>query len=509
MLLSRISGFIRTWLFAWVFGLETGAADAFNTAIRIPNFLQNLLGEGVLSASLIPVYARLLSREHQARADQVARVVLAALVFVTAVLVVGGMAAAPQLVRIIGVGYSGPTRELTIQLVRIFFPGIGLLVVSAWCLAILNSHHRFFLSYVAPVFWNAAIIAALVIFRNEPLPRVAVALSWAALVGAALQLGVQVPTVWRLMSGQGGSGGADLRPYVIEVLTSSIPVIFSRGVVQVSAIIDATIATLLPTGAVTALANATQLYQLPISLVGMAVTSAALPGMSTASATHRDDLVRNRLESGQAMITVLVVPSVVAFLALGDVMVALLFEHGHFRHADTIWVAGVLAGSAVGLLATTVGRLYANAFYAFGDTATPTRFAVIRVVLVAILGYVMAVLLPPAFGIPLKWGAAGLTLSAGFAGWVEFALLRRALARRVAFAAIPIGLLLKAWAAALAAAAVASAFRWVVPPDWLVLRGLAIIGTYGIGYLLLAHAMGLMAVGELVSRVFRRPGRRG
>src|SRR4029077_19055644 len=120
-------------------------------------FLQNLLGEGVLSASLIPVYSGLLSRDRQAHADRVARSVLGFLTLMAATIVAIGVTWTPQVVDLIAPGFDGATRDLAVQLVRIMFPGVGLLVFSAWCLAILNSHRRFFLSYAAPVCWNAAI----------------------------------------------------------------------------------------------------------------------------------------------------------------------------------------------------------------------------------------------------------------------------------------------------------------------------------------------------------------
>jgi len=139
------------------------AADAFNAAFRIPNFLQNLFGEGVLSASFIPVYARLLGREEEEEARRLAGAVFTLLALASAVLVLLGVLATPALIALIAPGFSGQKREITIRLVRILFPGAGLLVLSAWCLGVLNSHRRFFLSYTAPVLWNIAIIVTLIV----------------------------------------------------------------------------------------------------------------------------------------------------------------------------------------------------------------------------------------------------------------------------------------------------------------------------------------------------------
>src|SRR5215475_6451338 len=161
ILASRLAGLVRLQVFAHYFGLESDAADAFNAAFRIPNFLQNLFGEGALSAFFIPVYASLLGRGRQAEADQVAGAVGAILALVVAVLVLAGLVTTPLLIGALAPGFVGEKRELTMQLVRILFPGAGLLVLSAWCLGVLNSHRRFLLSYAAPIMWNAAMIITL------------------------------------------------------------------------------------------------------------------------------------------------------------------------------------------------------------------------------------------------------------------------------------------------------------------------------------------------------------
>src|SRR5438105_9518634 len=193
ILLSRLAGLVRLRIFAYYFGLQSDAADAFNAAFRIPNFLQNLFGEGALSASFIPVYASLLARGSKEEADQVAGAVGAILALVAAVLVLAGLVATPLLIGALAPGFVGEKRELTMHIVRVLFPGAGLLVLSAWCLGVLNSHHRFLLSYAAPVMWNAAMIATLILYGHSPLPELAVILAWGSVVGSALQFVVQVP----------------------------------------------------------------------------------------------------------------------------------------------------------------------------------------------------------------------------------------------------------------------------------------------------------------------------
>lgn len=504
MLLSRISGFIRQTIFSYIFGVHSDAADAFNAALRIPNFLQNMLGEGVLSASLIPVYSGLLQRTEQREADRVARSVLGLLVLITSVIVLAGVTFTPVVLRATGVFFAGEKFLLTVQLVRIIFPGIGLLVFSAWCLAILNSHHKFFLAYVAPVMWNAAMIGALVLDRHDALAGVAIHLAWGAVIGSALTLAVQAPSVWRIMAPEWTHAKHTFDEHVRRVVVTSIPVFFSRGAVQISSQIDTAIATLLPTGAVTALYNATQLYQLPVSLFGMGVSSAALPSMSAAAAENVIDVLRERLLGGQRAIAVLVIPSMMAFLAFGDVIIGLLLQHGRFTATDTRYVWGVLAGSAVGLLATTIGRLYTAAFFALGDTKTPMRCALIRVGVVAALGWMMALKLPGLIGLQAQWGAAGLTASAGFAGWIEFSLLRRALQRRIGGVGVPFGFLAKAWATACVTALPATALRWAIPHAWLITRGLVILTLFGGSYLAAGYVLGFVDVDDVRAVIARR-----
>src|SRR5207247_7113439 len=149
------------------------------------------------------------------------------------------------------------------------------------------------------------------------------------------------------------------------------------------------------------------------------------------------EAVRRRLGLGLRQIAFFVVPSAMAFAALGDVVAAALLQTGRFRHADAVYVWGILAGSAVGLVASTLGRLYSSAYYALRDTRTPLRYALVRVMLTTVLGYLFALPLPRLLGVPMIWGAAGLTASAGIAGWVEMLLLRRTLNDRIGPTGLP------------------------------------------------------------------------
>ena len=508
--LTRITGLVRQRVFAHYFGLGA-EADAFSAAFRIPNFLQNLFGEGALSASFIPVYASLLARADR-EADRVAGAVASLLALAVGGVVLAGVLATPLLIDLIAPGFAGPQRALTIDLVRILFPGAGLLVLSAWCLGVLNSHRRFLLSYTAPVMWNAAMIATLVIFGSgTPLPRLAVVLAWGSVAGSALQFGVQLPAVLR--------AAPDLRlaldlasAEVRTVVRNFLPVFISRGVVQISAYVDTLLASLLPTGAVAGLMNAQLLYTLPVSLFGMSVSAAELPALSALSAlsatadagTDAANALRRRLDAGLRQIAFFVIPSAVVFLALGDVVAAALFETGRFSHTDSVYVWGILAGSAVGLLASTLGRLYSSTYYALRDTRTPLRFAVLRVLLTTVLGYMFAIPLPRWLGIAPGWGAAGLTASAGLAGWVEMLLLRRGLNRRIGRTGLPLDYVAKIWGAAVVGGVAAWSVKLALPPLHPAITAAIVLGAYGVVFLAATVALRVPEASAVIARVVSR-----
>jgi len=504
ILLSRISGFLRLRFFAYYFGLESDAADAFNAAFRIPNFLQNLFGEGALSASFIPVYASLVARGERREADRVAGAVAALLAVIVAVIVLVGVLATPFLIDAIAFGFTGDKRALTIQIVRVLFPGAGLLVLSAWCLGVLNSHYRFLLSYTAPVIWNAAMIATLVLYGRSPLPRLAVTLAWGSVVGSGLQFAVQIPSVLRVAPNLKFAIDT-ASEHVRTVMRNFVPVFISRGVVQLSAYIDTLLASLLPTGAVTGMANAQLLYTLPVSLFGMSVSAAELPAMSGAIDVDSEgaEVVRRRLDRGLRQIAFFVLPSAVAFLALGDVIAAALLQTGRFRREDSVYVWAILAGSSVGLLASTLGRLYSSTYYALRDTRTPLRYALVRVALTTILGYTFAIPLPRWLGIPAIWGAAGLTSSAGLAGWVEMLMLRRTLNSRIGRTGLGIGYVTRLWISAAAAAAAGWVVKLLIPPMHPALAALLILGAFGLVFIGMTAAFRVPETSIVIDRLRR------
>ena len=504
ILLSRIAGLVRDRVFAHYFG-NSAAADAFRAAFRIPNLLQNLFGEGVLSASFIPVYARLLAHEDDAEAGHVAGAVVTLLALVVSLLVLIGVLTTPHLIDAIVPGFAGEKRDLTIRLVKILFPGAGLLVFSAWCLGILNSHGRFFLSYAAPVLWNVAMIATLIGFgsRLSQFP-LAETLAWGSVAGSALQVSVQLPTVLRLVKRLRLSLHVAV-PGVRTVVRNFVPVFISRGVVQISAYVDALLASFLPTGAVAALSYAQTLYILPVSLFGMSVSAAELPAMSSARGNEREvaAYLRQRLDGGLRRVAFFVIPSAVAFLALGDVIAAAIYQSGRFTDDDAVYVWGILAGAAIGLLASTFGRLYASAYYALRDTQTPLYFAVVRIALGTGLGYLCAISLPPALGLEARWGVVGLTVASSLAGWVELALLRGTLHNRIGRTGLASSFVSKLGGAAVAGAVAAWGVKLVVAPQHPLLTAVLVLGPYSVIYIGVTYGLGVHEARVVADRLLR------
>jgi putative peptidoglycan lipid II flippase len=520
ILLSRMAGLIREGVFAHFFG-TTIYAEAFKAGLRMPNVLQNLLGEGTLSASFIPVYSELLEQGREEDAGRVAGAIFALLFAVAGVLALIGVLFAPAMVSIFLPGFEGERRELTITVTRILFPMTGVLVLSAWSLGILNSHRRFFVPYFAPVVWNAAMIGTLLLFGGAlPPDRLVVALAWGALLGGALQFLIQLPWVLRLER-QLKIGWGHRLAEVRETVRNAGPAILGRGVVQLSGWLDMILASFLAAGAVAAITYAQVLYMLPVSLFGMSVAAAELPELSRARGGATEEL-RVRTTAALERVAFFVIPSVVAFLLIGDVLIAALYQRGEFVRADTLLVYATLAAYSIGLLASTMTRLFSSTFFALRDTVTPARFAAVRVVTAGVLGATFMVQFEPImpFGADFvigggtrladldidgrSLGAAGLALGTGLAAWLEWALLRRRLKQRIGSVNPGWGVLLRMVGAALAAAAAAWGMRWVLPEFTTILRGAFIAGTFGIVYLGLAAALGLSEARVFASRLLRR-----
>ncbi len=563
--LSRIIGFIRERAIGYFFGVGAHA-DVFRVALRAPNLLQNLLGEGTISAAFIPIYSRMLEEGRPEDAGRFAGAVLGLLVALVAVLVTVGVLLAEPLTALLQPGWLDDTAkviagelavnrfDLAVQAIRITFPMTGVLVLSAWALGVLNSHRRFFLPYVAPVLWNVAIVAAMLfvgftVFEDPlglaeldvvPVPalnRLLFAGIIGAAVGGVLQFGVQLPAVFSVVRGFRFSVSTQVEG-VKQSFRAFLPVLAGRGVYQISGYIDLLLAGFLAAGAIAALTSAQVLYMLPISLFAMSVAASELPELSRLTEAHRHVFLE-RIDRSIRQILYMVIATAVGYLGFGFLVVATLYQTGRFGLEDTWLVYFVLAAFTPGLVATTMGRLLQNAFYALDDTKTPAKIAVIRVVVSILLGATLMFVLEPAAladllsnvfggpfdglraenlltvpglvgipqeGRPLLLGAVGLALGASVAAWVELSQLIRALRRRVPEFRLPWARMLQMLGLAGLASIPAALLRWLVPaepfPVWLY--GPAILGVFGVAYLTLGHVLGFEEGESWVGKFTRR-----
>ena len=543
-MLSRISGVVREgFLAAWL-GTRS-SADAFSAALRIPKLLQNLLGEGALSASFIPVYSQVLQRGDERRAGHVAGAVAGLLTLLTGGLVLFSVLLARPLASVVAPGFSGQKHELTVHLIRIVAPGVGFLVLSAWCLGVLNSHRRFFLSYVAPVLWNTAIIVGLATagIRAWAEPNIAEAAAWGVLIGGALQFLIQLPAVRAVV------------PHLRITLTTRLqavravgrrflPAVGGRGVVTLGNYTDLILASLLATGAVAVLDRAQVLYLLPISVFAVSVAAADLPELSRdaggatsaqagrlqasrQAATDHVSIAR-RLAHGSERVLLFLMFSTVAFVILGGEIVAALYERVNFTSDDTLIVWWVLAAYSIGLVASGLSRLLQNACYACGDVSGPARISAVRLSLSVVVGIILMFQLDriaidsgtlyrvgslPAFtpldaaeraGTDLRHlGPIGLAAGSMLGASVELALLkrrvRRAIHHRVEFRRSVARLI----PAALLTAVIGGLLVWWLGSLNAVLVAVLTLAASGFVYLIAANI-----AGHPVSRTLFRPLRR-
>lgn len=525
-------GFVRQRAVAHYFGTSPWA-DVFVFALRAPNVLQNLLGEGTLSASFIPVYSRMLEAGRREEAGRFAGAVFGLLLTLAAGLALVGVLLAEPIVAVLASGFltegeAGVERfPLAVAAVKITFPMTGVLVLHAWALGVLNSHRRFFLPYVAPVLWNTAIIAALVgaghfLIAGDLGPgapgvaaatrdRLLYAACFGALAGGFLQFAVQLPLVLRVMRGFRLSLSTRVEG-VREALGAFGPVVAGRGAVQLGSYLDLWLAAFLVEGAMSSLQYAQLLYTLPISLFAMSVAAAELPELSRMSGRSDAEAAR-RVERSLRQIAFLVLPTVVGYLAFGFLLAGAIFRTGSFGLGSNVLVYAVLAVYTLGLPASATSRLLQNAYFARSDTRTPAKVAVQRVVLAAALGapimfaldrVAVAALVPEAAESALRLGAVGLAVGSVVGAWYELVRLVRGLRREGPGLEIP-GRALARMAALAAGAAVPATLLWrFLPALHPALLGLAVLGTYAVLYLGGAAALRLPEMESWTGRVRRR-----
>jgi putative peptidoglycan lipid II flippase len=500
ILTSRITGLVRESLMARLLG-TTLYADAVSAAFKIPNLLQNLLGEGTLSAAFIPEYSRLSDSKEIGAAGALARRVLWLLSGIVVLVVAGGMLLTPVLVAITLPGLEGERRALTIMAGRIAFLMTGVLVFSAWSLAILNAHRKFFTAYVAPVMWNLAMIVFLAVnYGARPNGRLVNQLMWAAVIGAVLQLVVQLPTLFKVER-HISAKWAGARDSARGVLRAAIPTVFGRGAVQISGYIDYFLVSFLAAGTMSIMRYSQMLYLLPISLLGFSVAAAELPELSRMRELGPAEMIK-RARAALRVTWFWSIPVVVAFLAFGDGIVGVLLQGGSFDANDTRLVYAALAAYTIGLLPANGGRVLVTSLYAVGDTRTPARISIIRIVISAVVGAALMFVLLKLYGGVIA--VLGICLGSALGSWIEFVLLRRAVAKqlqgsithelsltRVVMLCVPIAVVIRA-------------ALYFVPDRWQQIATFAAPFLFGIAVLIIGIMIKLPELNRLLNVIRRR-----
>ncbi len=387
-LLSRIFGFLRDVVIAWLFGAGL-ASDAFFVAFRIPNLMRRLFAEGSLSISFIPVFTDYLTKSGREEAFRLAGSAMRVLSTLLVILALLGILLSPLIIAVIAPGFiASPEKfDLTVLLTRIMFPYVFFICLVALAMGILNALGHFAAPALAPVLLNVAMIAS--VFLISPrMQHPAIGLAIGVLIGGFLQLALQVPfliqkgvcfwkkTVW-------------LHDGLKKVGRLMIPAIFGAAVYQISILIGTLLASLLPQGSVSYLYYADRLVQFPLGVFAIATATAVLPSLSRQASAGDDAALRDTFAYAMRLVFFITLPAMVGLIVLREPIVALLFKRGAFDTDTTAMTASAVMYYGMGLWAFSAVRIVVSTFYALQDTRTPVKIASIALVVNVILGIVL------------------------------------------------------------------------------------------------------------------------
>jgi putative peptidoglycan lipid II flippase len=434
-LASRVTGLIRELLMASAFG-ASAMTDAFNVAFRIPNLLRRLFAEGAFSQAFVPVLAATRSREGEAATRILVNQVATVLFWALTLTCLLGVLGAPVLVWAMASGLKehGGGHDAAVFMTRWMFPYIGFMSLVALSAGILNTYKRFVVPAATPVLLNVAMIFAawhgapwFGAMGVEPI----YAMAAGVMVGGALQLGIQVPVLYKLgLLPRVGWRWKDFRQAITHegtrnILKLMLPALLGVSVAQVSMLINTQIASHLGTGSVSWLSYADRLMEFPTAMLGVALGVVLTPQLSAAKANGQDDRYAAMIDWGLRLVVVLAVPCAVALLTFAEPLVATLFHYGAFSARDVSKTAPALMGYGAGLVGLVAIKILAPAYYAKQDTRTPMWIAVSVLVCTQLLNLAL-----------VPWlhsrglGHAGLALSIGLASWLNAGLLLAGLLRR-------------------------------------------------------------------------------
>jgi len=530
---SRLLGVVREIVLASIFGASaTPAMDAFNVAFRVPNLVRDLFAEGAMTAAFVPTFTRTLKSRGREAAWRLGNLVINALLVVTGVLVVLGIVFAEPITRAIAsadivgdvlraLGFATRAAspagfasvegklELTTQLTRIMMPFLTTVAVAVALMGMLNSLHRFFVPALSPAMFNVAtILCAFLLVPAMPalgLPPIA-AIAIAAVLGGIGQIAIQWPSLRK--EGFRYRPTLNFRdPDVLEILRLMGPGTLGLAAVQVNVLVNTSLATTEPQGAVSWLQYAFRLMYLPIGLFGVSIATAALPDLSRHAADSDRQAMRGTISTALRMMLMLNVPATIGLIVLAQPIVELLLEYGRFTSRDTAATAAALMFYAPGLLGYSAVKIASPSFYSMGDSRTPAIVSVLSIAVnLALNIYLVRVM-------GFRGLALGTAIAAMFNAGTLLFLLRKRLdgleASRLAVAFAKI-----AAASVLMGAASYYTAHWlvdVVPGAAWYWRAARVSTAIGAGIAVLAVSAKLLAIAEFddaLGRVGRRVFRR-
>ncbi|MCP5158409.1 MAG: murein biosynthesis integral membrane protein MurJ [Gammaproteobacteria bacterium] len=417
--LSRITGFIRDMIYAQLFGAGAGT-DAFFVAFRIPNFLRRLFAEGAFSQAFVPVFSEYQTQRSQEAlqelVDQVTGTLGAILLVITAI----GILTAPLLILVFAPGFTADASkcELTVEMLRITFPYLLFISLTALAGGILNSCGKFAIPAVTPVLLNLTMIAA-ALWLAPLMQQPVVGLAWGVFIAGIVQLSFQIPFLRQVKLlprprwGWASQG-------VQQVLKLMLPAVFGSSVAQVNLLIDTLLASFLVSGSVSWLYYSDRLVEFPLGIFGVALGTVILPRLSRQHASAQTDQFSNTLDWALRWALLIGAPATVALILLAGPMLSTLFQYGQFNTHDVEMAARSLMAFALGLVAFMLIKVLAPGFYARQDTRSPVKYGVIA--MVANTAMVLMLIWPLAH--------AGLALATSLSAFLNAGLLFFNLRRR-------------------------------------------------------------------------------
>lgn len=374
-MLSRVLGLARDVVIAHAFG-ASGSADAFFVAFKIPNFLRRLFAEGAFSQAFVPVLSEYRSqRDHEAVQGLVNRVAgtLGVILLLVTLL---GVLAAPLLTLIFAGGFSDDESKFSLvsDMLRLTFPYLLLISLTAFAGAILNSYQRFAIPAFTPVLLNLSLIAAALLL-SPYLEQPVMALAWGVLMAGMVQLLFQLPFLWQIkllpvpLWGWRDEG-------VKRILTLMVPALFGVSVAQINLLLDTVLASFLQTGSISWLYYSDRLVELPLGVFGIAISTVIMPSLSRNYAEQSELTFAKTLDWAVRMVLLIGVPSALALWLLAEPLLITLFKYGALTERDVSMAAMSLRAYACGLLFFMLIKVLAPGFFSRQDTKTPVRIAI-------------------------------------------------------------------------------------------------------------------------------------